>query len=149
MKSWELHRPLGIDLESIFIPLTVSGPNLSFESRVPTDWEMSNLRIVEITSTTWNPVDMHQSAPGLNPMHVVDCMSTAWRDMWSPSTACQTLTFPTSDSRSVSSLYANAIFVRDALTETLDGAPIIVGPRTDFMKEVSRLKIKLKQSEVG
>jgi hypothetical protein len=29
------------------------------------------------------------------------------------------------------------------------GAPEIVGPRTDFMKEVIRLKIKLKRSEVG
>jgi hypothetical protein len=46
---WDPHRPLGIDLGSIFVPLTVSGPNLSFESRVPTDWEMSNLPIVEIT----------------------------------------------------------------------------------------------------
>ncbi len=30
-----------------------------------------------------------------------------------------------------------------------DGAPKIVGPTTAFMKEVNRLKIKLKQSEVG
>jgi hypothetical protein len=29
-----------------------------------------------------------------------------------------------------------------------DGAPRIVGPRTEFMKEVSRLKIKLKRNEV-
>ena len=43
------HRPLGIDLESTFVPLTVSEPNLSFESRIPTDWEMSNLPTVEIT----------------------------------------------------------------------------------------------------
>jgi hypothetical protein len=34
---WDPHRPIGIDLEPLFVPLTVSGPNLSFESRVPTD----------------------------------------------------------------------------------------------------------------
>ncbi len=39
----------------------------------------------------------------------------------------------------------------DGIPESLlsDGAPEIVGPRTDFMKEVIRLKIKLKRSEVG
>ncbi len=30
-----------------------------------------------------------------------------------------------------------------------DGAPKIVGPRINFMKEVNRLKIKLKRSKVG
>ena len=69
---WDPHQPLGIDLGSIFVPLTVSGPNLSFESRVPTDWEMSNLPIVEVTLTTWNPADMHRSAPRSNTMHAVN-----------------------------------------------------------------------------
>ncbi len=115
---WEPHRPFGIDLGSIFVPLTVSGPNPSFESRVPTDWEMSNLPIVKITSTTWNPADMHRSAPRSNTMHVVDCISTAQRDIWSPSPAPQMSIFPTSDSRCVPSLYANTILVHDALTGT-------------------------------
>ncbi len=115
---WDPHRQLGIDLGSIFVPLTVSGPNLSFESCVPTDWEMSNLLIVKITSTTWNPADMHQSAPRSNPTHVVDCISTARRGIWSPSTVSQMSIFPTSDSRCVSSLYANAVLVHDALTGT-------------------------------
>ena len=30
-----------------------------------------------------------------------------------------------------------------------DGAPEMVGPKTEFMKEVNRLKIRLKRSEVG
>jgi hypothetical protein len=30
-----------------------------------------------------------------------------------------------------------------------DGAPEIVGPRTNFMEEVNRLKIRLKRSEAG
>jgi hypothetical protein len=34
-------------------------------------------------------------------------------------------------------------------TPLSDGAPEIVGPRIDFMKEVNRLMIKLKRSEVG
>jgi hypothetical protein len=115
---WDPHRPLGIDLGSIFVSLTVSGPNLSFESRVPTHWEMSNLPIVEITWTTWNPADMHQSAPRSNPTHVVNCISTARRDICSPSTASQMSIFPTSDSRCASSLYANAVLMHDALTGT-------------------------------
>ena len=61
---------------------------------------------------------MHQSAPRSNPTHVVDCISTARRDIWSPSTASHMSIFPTSDSRCMSSLYANAVLVHDALTET-------------------------------
>jgi hypothetical protein len=30
-----------------------------------------------------------------------------------------------------------------------DGAPEMVGPKTEFMKEVNRMKIRLKRSEVG
>ena len=30
-----------------------------------------------------------------------------------------------------------------------DGAAEVVGPRTDFMKEVNQLKIRLKRSEAG
>jgi hypothetical protein len=120
---WDPHRPLGIALgsifvPSIFVPLTVSGPNRSFESRVPTDWKMSNLPIVEITLTTWNPADMHQAAPRLNPTHVVDCILTAWRDIWCPLTVSQMSIFPTSHLHCVSSLYANAVLVHDALTGT-------------------------------
>ncbi len=43
--------------------------------------------------------------------------------------------------------FANDVGIPDSLLS--DGAPEIFGPRTDFIKEVSRLKIKLKQSEVG
>ncbi len=43
--------------------------------------------------------------------------------------------------------FADNVSVPDSLLS--DGSPEIVGPRTDFMKEVSCLKIKLKQSEVG
>jgi hypothetical protein len=42
--------------------------------------------------------------------------------------------------------FADNVGIPDSLLS--DGAPEIVGPRTDFMEEVNRLKIKLKQSEV-
>ena len=72
---WDPHRPLGIDLESIFIPLTVSGPNLSFKTRVPCLWEMDSLLIIEIISPTWNPADLQMPGPQSTPTHAVDCVS--------------------------------------------------------------------------
>jgi hypothetical protein len=43
--------------------------------------------------------------------------------------------------------FADDVGIPDSLLS--DGAPEIVGSRTDFMKEVNRLKIKLTRSEVG
>jgi hypothetical protein len=44
--------------------------------------------------------------------------------------------------------FADNVGIPDSLLP--DGVPKIVGPRTDFtLKEVIRLKIKLKRSEVG
>ncbi|KAI2501269.1 Reverse transcriptase (RNA-dependent DNA polymerase) [Fragilaria crotonensis] len=43
--------------------------------------------------------------------------------------------------------FADDVGIPDSLLS--DGAPEIVGPKTDFMKEVNRLKIRLKRSEVG
>jgi hypothetical protein len=85
---WDPHRSLGIDLDSIFIPLKTLGPNLFFESSVPTAWDLENLPIIEITSSTWNPADLQMLRPQLHPNRVVDCISTARRDIcWSQSTA--------------------------------------------------------------
>ena len=115
---WDPHRSLGIDLDSIFIPLKTSGPNLFFDSSVPTAWELENLPIVEITSSTWNPADLQMFAPQSNPHRVVDCISTARRDIWSQSTAPLSTISPTLDSRCVFTLYVNAVLVPDALTGT-------------------------------
>jgi hypothetical protein len=115
---WDPHRPLGIDLESIFIPLVAEGPNLFFDSRVPTDWELSSLPIIEITSPTWNPADLRMSGPRSAPTRVVDCISTARRDIWSQSTAPLSAISPVLDSRCASSLFANAVLVHGALTGT-------------------------------
>jgi hypothetical protein len=43
--------------------------------------------------------------------------------------------------------FANDVGIPNSLLS--DGALEIVGPRTDFRKEVDRLKIRLKRSEVG
>jgi hypothetical protein len=113
---WDPHCALGIDLDSLFIPLIASGPNLQFESRVPTDWEVSNLPIIKITAPTWNPADLQMSGPMTR---VVDCILTAQRDVWSQSTAPLTAISLALDSRCVSSLYANAVLVHGALTGTI------------------------------
>ena len=43
--------------------------------------------------------------------------------------------------------FADDVGIPDTLLS--DGAPGMVGPKTEFMKEVNRLKIRLKRSEVG
>jgi hypothetical protein len=43
--------------------------------------------------------------------------------------------------------FTDDVSIPDSLLS--DGAPEMVGPRTDFMKKVNRLTIKLKRSEVG
>ena len=43
--------------------------------------------------------------------------------------------------------FANDVGIPDMLLS--DGAAEVTGQHTDFMKEVNRLKIKLKRSEVG
>ncbi len=74
-------------METVFIPLLPCGPNLIFESRVPTDWELSNLPIVQLTASTWSPADLHMSRPlSALTTSVVDCISPASRDIWSDST---------------------------------------------------------------
>ena len=77
---WDPHWSIGVDLKSIFIPLTPDGPNLCFESRVPTDWEMEYLPIIEITSSSWNPADLRMFGPHMESTRVFDCISSARRD---------------------------------------------------------------------
>jgi hypothetical protein len=82
---WDSHRPLGINLDSTFIPLLASGPNLFFESQVPMDWEMETVLIIEITDPIWNPADLHMSRPLSTLTRVVNCISIGLRDKWSDS----------------------------------------------------------------
>ena len=43
--------------------------------------------------------------------------------------------------------FSDDVGIPDTLTS--DGAMEIVGPKTEFMKEVNRLKVRLKRAEVG
>ena len=43
--------------------------------------------------------------------------------------------------------FAENVDIPDTLLS--DGAPEVIGPKTDFMKKVNRLKIRLKRSEAG
>jgi hypothetical protein len=43
--------------------------------------------------------------------------------------------------------FADDVGIPDSMLS--DGAPEVIGPKTDFMKEVNRLKIRLKRSEAG
>ena len=52
---WDPHRELGMDTGSLFVPFYTEGSNVVFESRVPTDWEMNNLDVIEITGPHWDP----------------------------------------------------------------------------------------------
>jgi hypothetical protein len=52
---WDPHRPLGLDVGTLFIPLLTSGPNLFFDSSVSSDWDLDNLPIVDLTAPHWDP----------------------------------------------------------------------------------------------
>jgi hypothetical protein len=115
---WDPHRSLGIDLDSVFIPLLAAGPNLIFETRVPTAWELEHLPIIEITSPTWDPADLQMSAKRSYPTRAVDCISTARRDIWTDSTAPLFAISPTLDCRCIGALYSHAVVVPGALPGT-------------------------------
>ena len=116
---WDPHQSLGIDLDGMFIPLLASGPNLFFESQAPTDWEVETLQMIEITAPTWNPADLHMSRPLSSVKRVVNCISTAPRDiLWSESATHLSTISPSLDSHCVSSLYARQILEHNAPTGT-------------------------------
>ena len=110
---WDPHRSLGIS-RTIFIPLIAHGPNLSFESRVPTDWEMEHLPIIKITAPVWNPADLQMSRPHSSFTRVVNRISTASRDVWTESATLLSAISPSLDCRYVSSLYSGQILVYGA-----------------------------------
>ena len=118
------NRPLELDLNGIFIPLHGSGPNLFFESSVPTDWEMDNFPIIELTAPVWNPADLHMSRLHSHLKRVLNCISTASRDIWSELATHLSAISPSPDSRCVSALYISQILVRGAPTGTRSAAGI-------------------------
>jgi hypothetical protein len=54
-------RPFGIEIEREFIiPFTMSGTNIYFKSRVPSQWELDNCRTFEMThDSTWDPTTVN------------------------------------------------------------------------------------------
>ncbi len=83
-------------------------------------------------------------------MHVADCISTARRRyIRFPSIASQSSIFPTSDSRCMSSLYANAILVNDALTGTDDGISCISATFTSERHSSETLKNLSSKWNIG
>jgi len=48
-------RQFGIDGNEAFIPFETKGTVVSFDSRVPTDWELKNLPVILLTGDKWDP----------------------------------------------------------------------------------------------
>jgi hypothetical protein len=91
----------------------------SNRSHVPTDWEMENLPIIEITAPVWNLADLHMSRP-LSPLtNVVNCISTASRNIWLDLAAHLFAISPPLACPNVSLLYVEQILVHNAPTATL------------------------------
>jgi hypothetical protein len=47
----------GINSENLFIPFDTMGTVVHFDTRVPTEWEKSNLPVVLLTGEDWNPLE--------------------------------------------------------------------------------------------
>ena len=45
----------GIDSENLFIPFDTTGTVVHFDTRVPTEWEKSQLPVILLTGEDWNP----------------------------------------------------------------------------------------------
>ena len=127
---WDPNRHLGLDIGVAFIPLLPSGPNLFFESRVPTDWELANLPIIELTAPTWNPTTLSMPA-NVDP-------SSYYREVNAFTSLSETAAVlgkvsPSLDPRHLHSLYSSAVTVSAAATgtnNTVPGAVSIAGTIT-------------------
>ena len=51
----------GIEADEAFIPFRSTGTVISFESRVPTDWEERNLPVILLTGDRWDPINVDLS----------------------------------------------------------------------------------------
>lgn len=112
---WEPHPSLGLDVGSMFIPVASAGPNLYFETRVPTDWELDGLPLFDLTSPRWDSYDMltlptaTQSDNGrlINAVHTMCKSATLLSTISSSLNGC-----------CLNSLYSSAISVPAAATGT-------------------------------
>ena len=48
-------KEFGINADEDFIQFNTTGTIVYFNSRVPTDWETTNLTVVLLTADTWDP----------------------------------------------------------------------------------------------
>ena len=53
---------LGIDAEELFVLFDTTGTVVHFDSRVPTEWETTNLPVILITEDSWDPKTVYMSA---------------------------------------------------------------------------------------
>ncbi|KAI2489216.1 Reverse transcriptase (RNA-dependent DNA polymerase) [Fragilaria crotonensis] len=74
--QWDPHRALGIDTESFFIAFHPDGPNLYFESRVPTLWELDNLFPITLTAPYWDPSGLSMPSGNSPDFRVMDSIAT-------------------------------------------------------------------------
>ncbi len=112
---WDPHRPIGLDVEVLFVPFQSAGPNLFFETRVPTDWEMDNLQVVDITGPHWDPYDIRlpQRVPFVDHRN----MSTATLDLAESASVLSQIS-ASFDFRRLSALYSSCVAVSAAPTGT-------------------------------
>ena len=113
---WDPHRSLGLDVETLFIPFQTAGPNLYFESRVPTDWEMNNLPTIIITGPTWNPYDLQ--LPIVEHFAEDRAMASVSADLVESANVLSQIS-ETFDYRRLATLYSTAITVSVPSTGTV------------------------------
>jgi hypothetical protein len=49
------NREIGMDTGKLFVPFYTEKSNVLFESRVPSEWELNNLHVIELTGPHWDP----------------------------------------------------------------------------------------------
>ena len=52
---WDPNRSLGMTTSGPVVPFYTDGPNICFDSRVPTDWEINHLDLILLTGPHWDP----------------------------------------------------------------------------------------------
>ena len=55
---WDPNREIGMDTGELFVPFYTEKWNVLFESRVPSEWELNNLHVIEQTGPHWDPLSL-------------------------------------------------------------------------------------------
>ena len=59
---WDPTRTLGMDTGNVFVPFETLGSTVLFVTHTPTDWELNNLAVIELTAPHWNPSQLDMPA---------------------------------------------------------------------------------------